>query len=154
MGSLAPTFPTPRAPFDESPTGRVKKTCWDAFLATRPSEENQEQFWAFLDQANTTRDMRTVIVIIRFAQKCHSILDKLGPKEAKTMVEEGIVEAVHQLWQEDLSDEDFQRMYRELLPFGSAPQDVIFALLYDLNNLDGCQKRNRNRRIPNSRRWG
>jgi hypothetical protein len=36
------------------------------------------------------------------------------------------------------TDVEFERIY-QLFPFGSTPQDVLFAKLYELNNVDGCQ---------------
>ena len=124
------------------------------FLATHPSGENREHFRVFLDSATTEDDMHTAALIIRTAQtfifNLAELIRPFGPEEAKRIVEEGIVEAEYLLWEEDLSEEDFQRLYRELFPFRSTPQNVMFAKLYELNNLDGCQKRNQ--KTPSSRR--
>lgn len=118
------------------PSEEAKEVCLNAFLATQPNEENREHFPGFLDSATTEDEMHTAVLIARTAQKFHFNLAKLtrhfGPEEAKGIAEEDIVETEDLLSEEGFSKGDFQPLYRELLPFRSTLQDVLFAKLYEL----------------------
>lgn len=46
------------ARFSGNPTQERKETCWNNFLATEPSEENQREFLFFLDNISTRRHGR------------------------------------------------------------------------------------------------
>lgn len=77
--------------------------------------------------------MHTAELIIRTAQTLHSNLAELirpfGPEGPKRIEEEGIVEAEGLLWEEDLSEEDFQRLYRIIpLPIDTTERDVCQAV--------------------------
>lgn len=56
------------ARFRGHPTQEMKESCWNEFLATDPSEENQHEFRAFLDRVTTEDNMSKAVVVFQLAQ--------------------------------------------------------------------------------------